>query len=545
MADLTGLAALVVALVALLIAGLQLTQQLLATAYVIRKCDQIVTGGLTKGGTRQWHWRQFRFTVKYQAVVFALPTPLYSALGLSPTVQVNSPSLEVWERAVKLRAARTSTQGCWISFMQDLAVTACIRPEDVCVREESGDRIPEDLTVAPTRVDALTVLLSCIAMGMQVSKYSPTTGEIALAGGVGSISSSVHPVLGGLLHYSVFSNEPTIGFEAAKRHGHALRQEKGVWASAVFGRFVNRRYRPENVPLAELRTLSMTSLRSNGWPMGSYTDSIGGAACFMAFGHVDVYEAVPSSIVRPWAAHFAEVIVMAHHVQLFQDARSLDLNETPDLSPEFLKARDTFINKHGASSPYLPWNDLSIEGEKKNGVWSELVAHIESNCLFTCKSLVDCVASIKPDIRELESGERPGLRDPSSYVSMAAAWEVILRADQCMHHIEEEHSVQRFVDEIIVYAITSLAEVGPPSWGRAFNHITEWPKTLDAAFYKVIEKSQVFQRVPQHKAKWVRIYARLSILRSAYYTIMMRSAREIGPGLSEETKLDTALAYMA
>ena len=55
MADVSALAALVVAAVALLIAGLQLTQQLLATAYVIRKCDRLVTGGVTKGGIRQWH----------------------------------------------------------------------------------------------------------------------------------------------------------------------------------------------------------------------------------------------------------------------------------------------------------------------------------------------------------------------------------------------------------------------------------------------------------------------------------------------------------
>ena len=40
-------------------------------------------------------------------------------------------------------------------------------------------------------------------------------------------------------------------------------------------------------------------------------------------------------------------------------------------------------------------------------------------------------------------------------------------------------------------------------------------------------------------------YARLSILRVAYYTIMMRAAQEIGPGLTGESRIDTALAYMA
>lgn len=80
MSDTAALAALVVAAVALLIASAQLTQQLLSTAYVIRKCDRIVTGGLTRGGTRQFHWRQFRFTVKYQT--------LHSLLCLSLSIEV-------------------------------------------------------------------------------------------------------------------------------------------------------------------------------------------------------------------------------------------------------------------------------------------------------------------------------------------------------------------------------------------------------------------------------------------------------------------------
>ncbi len=282
------LIALVIAVVALFVAVAQLTQQVMATAYVIRKCDRIVTGGVTKGGVRQWHWRQFRFTVNYQAIVFALPASIYSALGVSPTVQVDTPSLEVWVKANKIREMRKSSQGCWVSFVQDLAVFSCLRPEDVGVKEESGDRIPDDLTVAPTRVDAITVMLTCVAMGMQVSRYSPTTGEITLAGGVGGISSSVHPVLGCLLHYSVFSNEPAIGVETARRHGLALRQEHGVWANTVFGRFMDRSYRPEMTTLEILRSRKLATLNAQGWPENSYNDTIGGAACFMAFAHVDV-----------------------------------------------------------------------------------------------------------------------------------------------------------------------------------------------------------------------------------------------------------------
>lgn len=128
MQDGSALAALVIAVVALVVAAAQLTQQVMATAYVIRKCDRIVTGGLSKGGIRQWHWRQFRFTVKYQAIVFALPASIYSALGVSQTVQVDSLAQEVWQEAHKTRGSRKSSQGCWVSFVQDLVMFTCLRP---------------------------------------------------------------------------------------------------------------------------------------------------------------------------------------------------------------------------------------------------------------------------------------------------------------------------------------------------------------------------------------------------------------------------------
>ncbi|KAI9875149.1 MAG: hypothetical protein M1830_008823 [Pleopsidium flavum] len=540
MADLTALAALVVAVAALLITTLQLTQQLLATAYVIRKCDRIVTGGLTRGGTRQWHWRQFRFTVKYQAIVFALPAPLYSALGVRPTVQVDSPSHELCVHAMKLRPNRTTTQGCWVSFIQDMVMSACIRPEDLCVREESGDRIPEDLTVAPTRVDAIMVMLICVALGMQVSKYSPTTGEISLAGGVGGISSSVHPVLGGLLHYSVFSSEPTIGFEAARRHGRALLQEKGVWAHTVFGKFKDRSYRPEFTVLGVLIERKESVLRARGWPEDSYIDTIGGAACFMAFGHIDVYEAVPSSCVRRWCAHFAEVIVQAHHLEISK--RRLEAHDALPLSPSFYQARQKLVERHGCSSPYLPWEDCNTgetaPSEKISlGLQSDsgLPLNIEPKLVLAYPDLMACAV----EARTANGCSVPlalDERDPSSYVPTAAAWEAILRADQYMRYIYKTHGLwpdQEFgkcADKIVASAICSPSEVGPPSWGGASKHIEEWLQTFSAACREVLR-----DQMPPVDNKWVSTYAHFSILRAAYYTIMMRAAGDIGPGLTEET----------
>ncbi|CAD6569242.1 MAG: hypothetical protein ASARMPRED_002680 [Alectoria sarmentosa] len=555
MQDTSVLVALIIAIVALVVAVAQLTQQIMATAYVIRKCDRIVTGGLTKGGIRQWHWRQFRFTVKYRAIVFALPASIYSALGVSPTVQVDTPSPEVWHKANKLREARTSSQGCWISFVQDLVIFTCLRPEDVCVKEESGDRIPEDLTVAPTRVDTITVMLTCIAMGMQVSRYSPTTGEITMAGGVGGVSSSVHPVLGCLLHYSIFSNEPAIGFETARRHGHALRQEHGVWANTVFGRFMDRSYRPEMTTLAVLRSLKLAVLQAQGWPENSYNDTIGGAACFMAFAHVDAYEAVPPSVVRPWCAHFAECIVKAHHVEIIE--KKMHPKDAFILPPEFSSRRDSFIERHGCSSPHLRWETINDRTESSSEkltpgppVSDNLLRHLESKDVLAVHSLIIDLNTNWP--RPSSVNIALDESDPSVYVSMATAWEIIMQADQCMRHIYVKCDAvikpqfPRLVDEIVATAISSLSEVGAPSWGvlvssQIINSF--WRETFPAACNKMLTAAML--PIDHGHNLWISTYARLTILRAAYYTIMMRAVREIGPGLTEESRIDTALAYMA
>lgn len=555
MADTATLVALVLAGVALVIAASQLTQQLLATAYVIKKCDRIVTGGVTKGGTRQWHWRQFRFTVKYPGICFALPAPLYSALGVQSTVQVDPPSRELWTRAMITRPKRTVTQACWISFIQDLVKSDCIKSDGICLKEESGDRIPEDLTVAPTRVDAITVMLVCVAMGMQVSKYAPTTGEISMAGGLGGISSAIHPVLGRLLHYNVFASDPIIGLETARRHGHALVQEKGVWANAVFGRFKDRSYRPEFMAFGALQTRKFDVLLAKGWPQENYADTIGGAACFLAFTHVDVYEAVPPSSVRRWCAHFAEVIVKSHLVQLAKELKEHSRVQV-DLNPSPLdEASEIFINRYGCSSPYLPWEDLhsgAVGSAKIIDLDLQLDNHPSLNpgsasvfacpaSVLACPGMITCASGTNS--QEFDE------RDPSSYVPTVVAWEAIILADQCLRHIYKIHggwpdqNFGRCSEQIVANAIHSLAAVGPPSWGRASNAVDGWPGTFSAACEEVLKDQN--PPLDQTQVGQVIIHAHLSVLRAAYYTIMMRSASSVGPGITEETVLDTALAYMA
>jgi hypothetical protein len=541
MVDTTALVALVVAGVALVVAAGQLTQQLMATAYVIRKCDRTVTGGLTKGGVRQWHWRQFRFSVKYQAIICTLPSSVYQALGIRPSIQLDTdkPSQQLWNRAIKLRVNRNPMQGSWISFVQDLITCACVSPQSIYLKEESGDRIPDDLTVAPTQVDAITVLLACIAMGMQVYTFSPTSGEFALGGGSGSISASKHPVLGTLLHYSVFSSEPTAGLEVARRHGQALCHKEGIWANTVFGRFRDISYRREFVPLTHLLARKMDVLRASGWEDGpvDFGDTIGGAACFLTFAKVDCYMTVPASVVRRYCVHFAESVVKAHHSEL--SSHGWNFSKEPSLSGPYYNKIKEFSDSHGGSSPYHSWGSYSDFSTLEE---DELLSHLESDKLITFEQLL---LDLRADFSLSQSSNR---WDPSSYVSTAAAWDVILWADHCTSYIAQRkygslliHPIVGVVETIIATATSSLQSVGPPSWGRAAEQIKRWPQTFSTACEAVLGSLSL----PPDDRKWVSIYARLSILRAAYYTIMMRAAGEVGTGLTEQTKIETALVYMA
>ena len=548
MPDTSALAALIVAAVALVVATAQLTQQLLATAYVIRKCDRIVTGGLTKGGSRQWHWRQFRFTVNYQAIIFELPRSIHSSLGISPTVRVDRSSKELFDRALMMRSQRRSGQACWVSLVQDLALSCCLRAEDVGMREESADRIPDDLTVAPTRVDSMTVLLSCIAMGMQVFKYSPTTSEITLSGGSGSISSSTHPILGGLLHYSVFGNEPELAVADVKRHGHALRQPSGVWANAVFGRFRDRSFRPEMIDFVTLMERKVPILEQNGWP-GDGNDTIGGAAGFMAFGHVDVYEILPPSAVRDWTAHFAEVIVKAHHCELLISKPDVSLGSDGVRVACAPSSCDTILDVYGCSSPYLP-DDLVTSPYlfQQLGFYGPTAGF-----LLQYPGLMNCLHSFP---KEVTWKWNEDLRDPSSYCPTDIAWRLICLADNYIRQIYSNvpgayHKVVRdWSDRIVATAIRTLANVGAPSWGNASEILKNWPQTVATACKEVLDD---FEKADQSSIDYnhdsfrhyIEAAAQFSILRSAYFSVMMRAAHPLGPGLVEGCSIETAMAYMA
>lgn len=275
---------------------------------------------------------------------------------------------------------------------------------------------------------------------------------------------------------------------------------------------------------------------------------------------LQAYEIVPPSVARPWCAHFAEAIVKAHHVEIVE--RMLHLDDAFVLPTDLSSRRESFVEGYGCSSPHLRWENINDRTESSPekvipgpSISENLLRHVGSKDVLAVHDLIIGLNTNWP--QRLTTNLSFDEIDPSTYVPMATAWEIIMRADQYMRHIyvKCKGAMNRhflvLVDEIVATAISGLSEVGAPSWGvlvssRVINNF--WPETFPAACNKVLNASATLQiewpRDLDHD-QWISTYARFSILRAAYYTIMMRAAQEIGPGLTGESRVDTALAYMA
>ena len=91
-----------------------------------------------------------------------------------------------------------------------------------------------------------------------------------------------------------------------------MNQGRGVWANAVFGKFNDRGVGRGFLNFTMLLKTMEGILLRHGWSEGSYRDSTGGAAVFMALATVNVYVVISLTCIHAWCAHFAEVIVKAH-----------------------------------------------------------------------------------------------------------------------------------------------------------------------------------------------------------------------------------------
>lgn len=97
-------------------------------------------------------------------------------------------------------------------------------------------------------------------------------------------------------------------------------------------------------------------------------------------------------------------------------------------------------------------------------------------------------------------------------------------------------------------SVVPLAEVGTPSWSQGEEKWKDFPSdAFPAACIKVLDTTfeSPIKIVDSDPKSWMKQYARLSVLRAAYYSIMIRATTPIGPGLTEDSRIDAAPAYIA
>lgn len=152
------------------------------------------------------------------------------------------------------------------------------------------------------------------------------------------------------------------------------------------------------------------------------------------------YKAVPPSVVRPWCAHFAEAIVEAHHVEIIE--KMLQPEDAFVLPPELSACRQSFNERHGCSSPHLQWENINDRTESSSeklipgpSVSDNLLRHIEFQDVLAVHDLLIGLNASRPRpfTINLEFDES----DPSVYISMATAWEIIMRIRRISVHVQK------------------------------------------------------------------------------------------------------------
>ncbi len=256
-----AVAAVVVACIALLITSAQMLQQYLVTGQLIRLCDSVVFGPLPGQGRRIWQLSQFRFRVVYSIPQISLDTKLWPmqpphtpsyAIGrheLPPlrrrTQKYEEIRITVVDAAAGSLASSTSSywmaklsrsrrlwnalrrrfprrpddeaaerrssdqpvgEAAWVSFCR-----AIEGPCGASVRfdfmEYDADRCPPDLVTAPMQVSMRDVVIMSLMAGMEITSCSFERRSVSMQGHVGTMTSSNHPVLGPILHFTPRTTE--------------------------------------------------------------------------------------------------------------------------------------------------------------------------------------------------------------------------------------------------------------------------------------------------------------------------------------------------
>lgn len=215
--DIAAWAALAAALLAVVVALAQATQQYVVTAQNMRKCERSVWGPMPGyAGRRVWVWHQLRFRIVFDMPNIFLPTEYWETPGnarqfpphrvttlpapfdrFSPT-KGSEGDLEGGDNAV----FQNHSEACWVAFGRQLS-RVCPAAVRVGLMVGDVDRLPADLPVVPMQVS----LRDVVALGLTTGMSLQVADEdfIEMSGPSGFIKSSDHSLLGRLLHFTAFS----------------------------------------------------------------------------------------------------------------------------------------------------------------------------------------------------------------------------------------------------------------------------------------------------------------------------------------------------
>ncbi|CAH0051583.1 unnamed protein product [Clonostachys solani] len=215
-------AALAAALLALVVALAQASQQYVATAHSMRKCEKSVWGPMPgHPGRRVWVWRQLRFRVVFDLPNIFIPSEYWPEQGNTrqfPASRVTSLPAPFDRLATgtaqtadpEMAEVRNFSEAGWVAFSRHVSYVC---PSSVKVGLQRGDidRLPADLAVVPMQVSLRDVIVLGLAMGMTV--VTQGNDSIDMSGPSGVIKSSDHPFLGKLLHFTAFSMAPKLSIK--------------------------------------------------------------------------------------------------------------------------------------------------------------------------------------------------------------------------------------------------------------------------------------------------------------------------------------------
>lgn len=213
------IAALVVAILAIFVAVMQATQQYIVTGQLIRLCDSVVFGKMPGQGRRIWQMSQFRFRIVYWIPQVSLKKDLWPEtlphipsyargtrqlpdLGLLGITQGQDDSKKSETGGNKeLSVSVSAGEASWVSFCRAVQLSSG-RSMVLDLVQGDADRCPPDLPNVPMQMSMRDIATMGLMTGLKCTEASFKGKSLSMQGPIGTITTSQHPLLGPLLHFS-------------------------------------------------------------------------------------------------------------------------------------------------------------------------------------------------------------------------------------------------------------------------------------------------------------------------------------------------------